>query len=155
MVDGKIFAERWGGGEKWVLVISYRIMVIGCRIIVIGYLLSGDERRGDAEERETGKTTDDRGRTTEGEGLTTDGGSRAEKGAGLNICSLGNRRLRVAPMGTHPRGLGVHQNALEAVRDSGGGRVRREVFAGNKLRTFNTRGIEAGGRKRWWSIGLG
>ena len=74
---------------------------------------------------------------------------------GLHICGLGNRRLWVALVGTHPRGLGVHQNALEAVRDSGGGRARREVFAGDKLRRFNTRGIEAGGRKVCRGMGLG
>jgi hypothetical protein len=49
----------------------------------------------------------------------------------------------------------MHHYALEAVGDAGGGRVCREVFAGNKLHGFNTRGIEAGGRKRWWSMGLG
>jgi len=49
----------------------------------------------------------------------------------------------------------MYQNTLEAVGTSGGGRVRREVFAANKLRRFNTRGIEAGGRWGRRSMGLG
>jgi hypothetical protein len=63
------------------------------------------------------------------------------------MCGLGNDGLRVAQVSTKLGGLGMHQDALEAVGDSGGGRVRREGFAANKPYWFNTRSIEAGGRR--------
>ena len=69
------------------------------------------------------------------------------EGSDLRKCGLGSGWLRVAQVGAKAGGLGMHQDALEAVGDSGGGRVRHVVFAANKLRRFNTQGIEAGGRK--------
>jgi len=71
------------------------------------------------------------------------------------MCGTGYGCPRVAQIGTKTGGLGMPQDALEAVGDPGGGRVRREVFAANKLRRFNTRGIEAGGRRGGRGMGLG